>query len=524
MGGLSNITNFWSGLTGPARRLIIGSIATFAVGIYLLMQISGAASYSTLAIADTPADAATITKELSSKGITYRLRDGGTTIQVPSGNLDTARLDLASSGLLSGSASSGPGFELFDKQGWGATDFTQRVNLMRARQGDLSRTLAQINGVRTADVKLAMPTAQTFGSDTTPTKASVMLSLYPGASLAATQVQGITQLVASAVPNLDPKNVVVSDTTGNVLNGPGTGGANARMAAEQAYETAQESKLQAMLDTVVGPGSSVAIVNAPLNLDSISSTSEKYDKKQVVPLEGTKTHEHVTQKGAGSTSGGTVGVTPNTPATSTTTGTGGNTTYDNTTNTAKNGVDRTVTKTDFAPGAVDPAKETVSIQVDNTVWKGDTNALTTQVAAAMGVPKQNVKIATVPFSASAQAVAKQLATGATAKGGGSSSGGGINIMSLAKWAIAGIGLLFILMRARKALGSRQSELEKALPELLARGPVSVGEITATGAAMPKRLEGETKSQVEQQMEDLALRKPDDMAKLMRSWLIERNTK
>ncbi|HWH13583.1 MAG TPA: hypothetical protein VNT51_02485, partial [Miltoncostaeaceae bacterium] len=90
----------------------------------------------------------------------------------------------------------------------------------------------------------------------------------------------------------------------------------------------------------------------------------------------------------------------------------------------------------------------------------------------------------------------------------------------AKTAAAVIGVLLILFLARRSLRRRQSELERALPELLQRGPVPVAALTA-GDDGPPRLEGQTKSPVERQMEELALRKPDDMAKLVRAWLVQR---
>ncbi|MEZ5081093.1 MAG: hypothetical protein R2878_10655 [Thermoleophilia bacterium] len=102
-------------------------------------------------------------------------------------------------------------------------------------------------------------------------------------------------------------------------------------------------------------------------------------------------------------------------------------------------------------------------------------------------------------------------------------GAPLDIFGIAKTAAAILGGLIIVFLARRALSRRQTDLEKALPGLLAQGPVPVGALTAgdgSVSVVAQRLEGETKTAVEQQVEDLALRKPDDMAKLMRSWLIE----
>jgi len=106
--------------------------------------------------------------------------------------------------------------------------------------------------------------------------------------------------------------------------------------------------------------------------------------------------------------------------------------------------------------------------------------------------------------------------------GGASSGGGLDMTGLAKTGAAGVGLLLLILFARRSLRRRPSDLEKALPELLKRGPVPVSELGPGGAAAPLRqLEGQRKSPIEAQMEDLALRKPDDVAQLLRGWLLER---
>ena len=130
-----------------------------------------------------------------------------------------------------------------------------------------------------------------------------------------------------------------------------------------------------------------------------------------------------------------------------------------------------------------------------------------------------VSIESVPFAKDGTAVTAAAAAAEAAKNPPAAAGGGLDIMSLAKTAIAIIGLLLLAMFARKSLKGRQSELEKALPELLKRGPVSVSELTSGGPV--RQLEGQRKSPIEVQMEDLARRKPDDVAQLLRGWLVER---
>jgi len=520
VGALGKATTFWSGLSGPGRRLIIGSAVIFAVGLFLLMRISGATDYATLATTQTTADAAAITQELDAQGIPFRTRDGGTTIQVPAGQLDQARLGLASSNLLAGGGGV-VGMELFDKQGWGATDFTQRVNLTRAMEGELSRTIGRLDQVQSATVRIAMPTERLFTSDQKPTTASVLLSLVPGATLDPSQVMGVTRLVAMAVPGLDAKNVTITDTQGNILGGGGGEGspasaASARMELESAYERNTQAKLDAMLAAILGPGKAVVAVDATLDLDKSSVVSEDFDPNEQgeVVLDTDKTEEELQSEGGGA--GGAAGATPNSPGNTFPAGTTGNgtTDYTKTSERTKNGIDRVVTNTEGVAGKV--VKQSISVQVSDEVAAADVAKLEAAVEAAVGYDEARgdlVEVGSIAFAEGALAAENAAGTEAA-------PAPGLDIFGIAKTAGAAIGLLLILMMARKALKRRQTELEKALPELLSRGPVPVGELAAV-AATPRRLEGETKTAVEKQMEDLALRKPDDMAKLMRSWLIER---
>ena len=219
MGQLTKVTGFWEGLTGPARRLLVGAVLIFAVGVFVLMRFAGTTSYATLTTASSASDAAAVTKQLDELGIRYKLADGGTTIQVPSGDLDKARLDLAGSNVLDGGAVVGN--EIFDKSNLGATDFTNRVNLVRATEGELSRTIGRLDPVSSATVKIAMPQEQLFTEDQDPTTAAVVLTMKPGMTLDSGQVKGITKLVSGAVPGLKAAGITITDSQGNCGGGSG---------------------------------------------------------------------------------------------------------------------------------------------------------------------------------------------------------------------------------------------------------------------------------------------------------------
>ncbi len=168
--------------------------------------------------------------------------------------------------------------------------------------------------------------------------------------------------------------------------------------------------------------------------------------------------------------------------------------------------------------------QSISVQVSDEVPAAVVDSLQNTIQAAVGFDKKRgdiVAIESVPFAADGTAVTAAKAAAEAAKNPPAAPGG-LDIMGLAKTAGAVIGLLLLALFARKSLKGRQSDLEKALPELLKRGPVPVSELTGgAGTAGPVRqLEGQRKSPVEAQMEDLARRKPDDVAQLLRGWLLE----
>ena len=528
MGALGSVTGFWEGLTGPSRRLLIGAVAIFVVGILILMRFSGQDSYATLATSSSASDASAITKQLDSLGVRYRLTNGGSTVQVPSSQVDKARIDLASSGVLDGGSS--VGLEIFDKSNLGATDFTNRVNLVRATEGELSRAIGRLDPIQAATVKIAMPQEQLFTDDQQPTTAAVVLSMKPGQDLDSGQVEGITKLVAMAVPGLKADGVTITDSRGNILEGAGTaaagaGAASERLAIESAYERSVQSRLDAMLAATLGPGKAVTQVHAALDLDKVTTDSETFAKDSLVPLE-TETNKE-TLKSNGAATGAVTGTAANTPPGNTfpsTTSGSGTTDYKKKSETTRNGVDRIRSQIEKTPGAV--TSQSVSVQVSEEVPAATIASIEDSVKAAVGFDKTRgdvISVVAVPFAKDGTAVlAAAAATKAAKEGPAAAPGGGLDMIGIAKTAGALIGLLMLALFARKSLKGRQTDLEKALPELLKRGPVPVSELAAAGVggAPVRQLEGQRKSAIEAQMEDLAKRKPDDVAQLLRGWLLD----
>ena len=152
-------------------------------------------------------DGGSIATVLEQQNIPHRYSDSGALL-VPAERVHEVRLKLASQGLPRGGM---VGFELMENQKFGVSQFAEQVNYQRGLEGELARTIQSIGSVQSARVHLAIPKPSVFVREEQKPTASVMLNLYPGRTLDAGQVAGITHLVSSSVPHLPAANVTVID-------------------------------------------------------------------------------------------------------------------------------------------------------------------------------------------------------------------------------------------------------------------------------------------------------------------------
>jgi flagellar M-ring protein FliF len=197
-------------------------------------------------------DAATIVAELDKRKVPYRLTEHGTTILVPAKQVDATRLSVMSEDLpLKGAV----GFELFNKSDMGLTEFAQRINYQRALQGELARTIMTMDSVDSARIHLSIAEPTIFRDDRRPSKASVTLIPRRGMTLSSDTVAGVRRLVAAAVQDLQPADVVVLDAEGRVVSvdapvgppasaGPTDAATGGRQAIEQYYAARIRAVLQ----------------------------------------------------------------------------------------------------------------------------------------------------------------------------------------------------------------------------------------------------------------------------------------
>ena len=274
------------------------------------------------------AEAQEVVRRLGAKEIPYELSKDGTSISVPTGRIDEVRLQLASEGL---PRSGRQGYEMFDKPNWMGSDFAEKVNYQRALEGELERTIQTLDEVEGVRVHLVMPHDSLFTEQERSAKASVVLRLRTG-RISDEKIDAITNLVSSAVDNLQPQDVTIVDADGQVplLSGRGRHGV---LKDASGLEGSLNDKLIATLTPVVGNGKVKAAVSVDYEVGSSDTTQEIYDPNTVAVVNSQLSEER--QGGDGKLDQGVPGSASNVPA-----------------STAQSAASRSATQTDSAENDV----------------------------------------------------------------------------------------------------------------------------------------------------------------------------
>ena len=462
--------------------VVVGAIA---LGAWLMKP-----TYSPLFSGLSGTDASAIVEQLKTDGVDYQLADGGSTILVPDASVDKERLAAAAAGLPGDKTA---GYSLLDNMGVTSSEFQQTVTYKRALEGELSKTVEGLDGVRTASVKLAIPQQSVFVSQQTTPTASVFLDLKPGVALGKEQVKAVTHLVSASVDGMSPDDVAVVDADGQVLSA--VGGQDAAGGSDSAgsdYETKTSAAIQAMLDKVVGPGNATVVVTADVSQESAQRTEEKYSTPDGDPAYS----ESVQQSGSGAGSGtgsGQAGVlgpdniaVPN----GTAGGSGASGSSGGPSSTVRdNAVDKT-TETRTIP-AGELTKQAVSVAVNSDKVTISSGAISTMVAAAAGIDKARgdvVSVQKVSFAKAAAADAKSAIADQQSSEGQQSMTQIITTGIIAGAVILGlIIILTVLMRAGRR---RAEQAELALGELEVNPllPAEGGVGALLAGAQPGRLD------------------------------------
>lgn len=269
----NDMKKLWKGLNVPQRfGLIVLLFVTIVLSTFFIVKSFEpdlTVLYSDLA----EADVLSITENLKKNGYSYKLTDDKKTILVPASQRDEMRVYVAENDLIQ---NSNPGFELLDNMQLGSTDFKNNLTKQRIFQGELTRSIEKMEGVKSVRVQLAQPERSIFEDKDEIPSASVMLILDPGYKLKSSQVKAIKNLVAYSVPRLTPEKVFITDQFGNSLSDETSKNSNDMESFKAGVEKEAAKKITSVLEEIVGRGNVSVQVNADIDFNSAKATIERY--------------------------------------------------------------------------------------------------------------------------------------------------------------------------------------------------------------------------------------------------------
>lgn len=281
---LRNLSEKLQNLSAATRQLLTIGVAVLLAVLIAVFVVSERTPNYQLVFGNLPQDdVAQAGAVLKGGNIPFRVEATGTTsaLMVPTDKVYDARLLLSSQGL---PRAAGVGYEITDGPDIGSSVFKQNINLQRATEGELARTISSLDEVQAARVHIATPRRDIFIDVNNQPSASVVLRMHPGRHLSPAQVQGIRHLVAAAIPNLPTNRVAVVDQTGKMLSGDEAEGAFTANDMQRGYESGLEKNIQQLLEPAVGAKNVVVKVSATFDYSQLESTTQQYDPDRVVVL------------------------------------------------------------------------------------------------------------------------------------------------------------------------------------------------------------------------------------------------
>ncbi|MDQ2648494.1 MAG: flagellar M-ring protein FliF [Actinomycetota bacterium] len=511
------------GFTRGQKTMLAVAIVAAVVGAYLFMSWASAPSWAPLYSGLPAKEAAGVTDELDSMGISYKL-EGGDTILVPRDDVYQARLDLSAKGL---PADGVAGYDLLDDQGITTSEFKQRVDYQRALEGELVRTITTIDGVEGADVHLVIPEDDLFSEDAVRPTASVLLRTGSNVTLSSGQVQSVVHLVASSVEGLQSTDITVADHTGRMLAAPGQDGASAlagdaRTSQTAAFEQRLARSIQDVLNPLTGVGRSRVQVTADLDFNQRELTSETFSEPGTAPVVSESSVDE-SYAGGNNAVGGVLGP----DAVPVTDSGDGATDYTKTQADRTYAVDKVTEQVKTAPG--DVRRLSVAVLLDEGT-KVEVAKVRDLVAAAAGLDLERgdqLEVTAQAFDASAIPAALDPVDG--------DAGEPSPLLPLLQVVATVLIIVVVLFLAwRSARRSSVARYPLALPV----GPIALGdgstehllddELTRVldapaGLAIGPNAEEQHQMVVQSQIGDLIDRQPDEVAQVLRGWLAERRS-
>jgi len=314
---LNSLLKKFNELSMSKKILILAGFLFLMTSFIIMISYKSSSSFVPLYY-NVPMDqAGTIIEFLKKNRINFKIDENTGTIKVPKDKVYEVRMLLAKAGI---PGDHQVGFEIFNKTSFGVTEFVQKIDYLRALQGELARSIETIRGIKSARVHIVQPKESLFKDEQNPPTASVIITYEPGFdTLKTEQIKAIVNLVSHSIEGLKPKNVVVLDNYGNVLTDKLeeaeeniTSGVQKKIEYKRSIEKYYQRQIQSMLERVLGKGKVVVRVNADIDFTKMKEKEELYDPDNIAE----RSHERDTEKDYSlqAIKGGVPGVVSNVPS------------------------------------------------------------------------------------------------------------------------------------------------------------------------------------------------------------------
>ncbi|OIK15279.1 flagellar basal-body MS-ring/collar protein FliF [Bacillus sp. MUM 13] len=281
----NRITGYWSGSTKKQKTIFFGILGLVALIIALTVFLTSRTTLVPLYSNLSPSETGNIKANLDGKGIQSQIADGGKTIMVPDDSVDTLKVELAAEGIpKSGSID----YSFFGQNaGMGMTENEFGVLKLDAMQTELSDLIKNIDGVDDAKVMITLPEKGVFVSDNEEqASASIVLNTKPGYQFEDSQIKALYHLVSKSVPNLPTDNIVIMNQNFEYfdLKSDSDTGAGATFATQQEVKKGIERDIQRQVQTMLGTlmGQNKVVVSVTADIDF---TQEKREENLVTPVD-----------------------------------------------------------------------------------------------------------------------------------------------------------------------------------------------------------------------------------------------
>ncbi|MFZ7104590.1 MAG: flagellar basal-body MS-ring/collar protein FliF [Peptococcaceae bacterium] len=502
------ISNIWRNLNKLQRIVVVGSSLLVAGVLIFSSFLLNKTNYEPLYPDLNINDSALISAKLKEMKVDYDIGEDGTTILVPQNLKHQLRLDLANQ-LPQGGVI---GFESFNETRFGETDTDKRIRYLAALQGELTRTIQGMAEVETAKVHVVLPEETVFIRDSKPATASVLLKLKPYSTMDLAKVKSIVLFLSHSVEGLAPENVTVIDVYGNLLSD----GINEesgelvsakltinQMEIKKQYEDGLSKSLQSMLEKVMGQGRAVVRASAEMDFDQVETSREEFGDKV---LRSEQIREE-SSEGTTNPDSGVAGSESNlTDAISYQNAESGETSTESSEAIRNYEINKSTETRKKAPGEI--KRLSVAVIIDGQLTTDEESNIRNIIAGAAGINEardDSIEITSLPFNTQDYSNLQEQMDREISRQ---------NMMELVKYGVLGLGIL--AMFAVVFLLLRRSVSRAVQPQVTSQQLAPKAEDVYNNLSP----EEQEKIEVQKRIEKIAKTQPENVAKVVKTWLAE----